>query len=125
MSRKRTTLAILAMLLVQWSADALVTLTDYAHGITLEAAVCSFVAALAGGFVARRGFLVPAIMVWTVIWAASIYVLYSIASGAGSASVLEILKYNAVTLPVSAASVLAGVLLGQKLGSRPRVAAAT
>lgn len=125
MSKKRIAAAIVAMLLVQWSTGTLLALTTDTSGSIIQTVVASFAGAFAGGFIANRGFLIPAVILWAVIWGALIYVLYGIASAAGAASVPEILKNNAAALLLSGIAVPAGVMIGQKISGRPRAEAAT
>lgn len=125
MSKKRIAAAVVAMLLVQWSMGTLLALTTSANGSVTQTVVASFAGAFAGGFVANRGFVVPAVVVWAAIWGVLFYVLYGIASAAGTASVLEIIKNNVAPLFLSGIAVLAGAMIGQKSSGRPRAAAAT
>jgi len=125
MSKKRIAAAVIAMLLVQWSTGALLALTTNISGSITQTVIASFTGAFTGGFIANRGFLIPAIILWAAIWGMLIYMLYGIASAAGVASVLEILKNNAAPIFFSGIAVLAGVMIGQKSGGRPRSAAAT
>ena len=125
MSKKRIAAAVVAMLLVQWSTGTLLALTTSTSGSITQTVVASFAGAFAGGFIANRGFLIPAVILWAVIWGVLIYVVYGIASAAGTASTLEILKNNAAPLLLSGIAVLAGAMIGQKSAGRPRAAAAT
>jgi hypothetical protein len=125
MSKKRIAAAVVAMLLVQWSAGMLLALTAHTNGSIAQTVVASFAGAFAGGFIAQRGFLVPAAVLWALIWGALLYLSYDIASASGTASVLAVLKNNAAPLILSCVAVSAGALIGQKISSRPRVAAAT
>ena len=124
MSKKRIAAAVVAMLLVQWSTGTLIALTTSTSGGITQTVIASFAGAFAGGFIANRKFLVPAVISWALIWGLLIYVLYGIASAAGTASVLGVLKNNAAPLVFSGIAVLAGAMLGQKIsGRRPTVAA--
>jgi hypothetical protein len=122
-SNKRIAAAVVAMLIVQWGTGTLLALTASTNGSIIQTVVASFAGAFAGGFIARRRFLIPAIISWTAIWGVLIYVLYSIASAAGTASLIEILKNNAVSLLLPGIAVLVGAKLGQRLsGGQPTVA---
>jgi len=125
MSKMRIAAAVVAMLLVQWSTGTLLALTTHTNGSVMQTTISSFVGAFAGGFIAKRGFLIPAAILWAVIWGALIYVLHGIASAAGSASVFDILKNNAAPLLLSGIGAFAGALIGQKASGRSHAIAAT
>lgn len=124
MSKLRIAAAIVAMLLVQWSTGTLLALTTNTNGSIIQTVVSSFAGALVGGFVAQRRFIVPAIVVWAVIWGTLLYVLYGISAAAGS-TLFNLLGSKAAPLLLSGIGVLAGAAIGQKISGRQRSTAAT
>ena len=128
MTHKRIWLGLAIMVFVQIGAGALLS----AIGVELpgqgtgNSVLVAFAGAFAGGVFARRQFLLPALAVWLVIWAAITYILYSIAAPTGQGSVLSILQYNLVAIALSAVATAIGAILGQMLAaSRSQHAAAT
>lgn len=83
--------------------------------ITLRSVLIAFIAAFAGGTVARRGFVLPALGVWLAIWAATTYVLYQIAEPFGQDPFASILQHNWVAFLLSGAATTVGAFLGQVL----------
>lgn len=80
-----------------------------------------FLGALAGAWVARAPFVVPALVVWALLWGAFTWLLHAIGAPAGSGSVAAILQYNWLAIALSGAGAVAGALCGQVL-SRTRAA---
>ena len=72
-----------------------------------------FLGALAGAWLARGGFVVPALVVWAVFWASVVW----LPSPAGTA----LLQSNWVAVRLSGTAAVAGALCGQVL-SRNQVA---
>lgn len=126
MSKLRIAAAVVAMLLVQWSTGTLLALTTQANGSITQTVISGFTGAFAGGFVAKRNFIIPAVTVWAAVWCALTYVLHGIDAETGSASIVDILNRNAVPLLLSGLGILSGALIGQAIsGRRPRPAVAT
>ncbi|MGY1424149.1 hypothetical protein [Lysobacter sp. A289] len=86
--------------------------------ITSRSVLIAFTAAFAGGIVARKGFVVPALGMWLIIWAAIAYVLYQIAEPFGQAPFASILQHNWVAFLLSGAATAVGAFLGQALAVR-------
>ena len=125
MSKTRIAAALVAMLLAQWSVGTLLALTTHTNGSITQTAISSFAGALTGGFIAKRNFLLPALILWALIWGALLYVLYGIGQAAGTASLPELLSSNATSLLFSGVAVVAGTTIGQKVSNHPRIATAT
>lgn len=74
-----------------------------------------FLGALAGAWLARAPFVVPALVVWALLWAVVTWVLHAIGAPAGPGSVVAILQYNWLAIVLSGAGAVAGALCGQVL----------
>lgn len=72
-----------------------------------------FLGAVAGAWLARRPFVVPALFVWALLWAVVTWLLHSVASPAGDSSVVAILEYNGLAIVLSGVGAVAGALAGQ------------
>ena len=127
MSKRKTALGVLAMFMVQVVAGALLPdLGTSVAWLVAQSALVFFVAALVGGWVAGHRFLLPAMVVWLLIWIAIVYLLYRIAAPAGPVSIVGMLQYNWVAFLLSGATTAIGALLGQVIAvSRARRVAAT
>ncbi len=96
----------------------LIALADLAVGPVTQSVALGFPGAVLGAFVARRGFVLPAIGLWLLSWSADIYFLYRVAEPVGQASILGILQYNLLTIILSLLAVVAGAWFGQALAQR-------
>ena len=121
MTKTKILLGLGVMAIIQIGANELMSALAASQVLhaTAQSIVIAFTGALAGGWVARRGFLLPALMLLVVIWAAMTYILYSIAAPTGQASVLSILQYNWVAIVVSGVATGLGAVVGQKLAGIP------
>lgn len=77
------------------------------------AVLYSFVPALAGAIVAKINFMLPALLLNTVLWLIAIDILYKIALPAGPVSFLEIAGQNVFGLAFG----MVGTVLGAHTGS--------
>lgn len=141
MTIKRLLLGLVVMVLIQSGVDYLlssVNLLSLMTGspgepgavqltVALQAAISAFIGAFAGGWVARRGFVLPAVLLWLAFWSVGVYLLYRIAAPAGQSSVLGIIQFNLVAMILSGAATALGAVLGQSTSGRRamRPAAAT
>lgn len=78
-----------------------------------------FLGAVAGAWLARRPFVVPALVVWALLWAVVTWLLHSIAAPAGNGSVMAILAYNWLAIVLSGVGAVAGALTGQVMARTP------
>lgn len=74
-----------------------------------------FLGALAGAWLARGRFVIPALIVWALLWASVTWVLHGIAAPVGQGAVAAILQYNWLAIVLSGAGAVAGALCGQVL----------
>lgn len=81
-----------------------------------------FLGALAGAWLARGPFVVPALIVWALLWTAVAWLLHGLGMPAGG-SVTAILQYNWLAMVLSGAGAVAGALCGQLLAPRSSAAA--
>ncbi|WEN15451.1 hypothetical protein PY254_01885 [Rhodanobacter sp. AS-Z3] len=84
----------------------------------LPSVVIGFVATAIGAFIARRGFVLPALGLWFAEWLLVVYVVYFIAAPTGQASLLAIIQRNLLSIALSALAVAIGALVGQSLSRR-------
>ena len=105
-------------------AGEILSLGNVSLSPVIQSVALGFVATALGAFVARRGFLLPALGLWLLGWLGSIYMLYLIAAPTGQASVPAILQYNLLSILFSAVAVSAGALFGQFLARRAEHAVA-
>ena len=121
MNIKRIFAGIVVMVAAAWAlsfASELLNL-DRLLADPISGGLTLLISALLGGFVARSGFLVPALLVWLVSWASTIYFLYRIGEPTNAApSVIDLLSLNSVALATSLIGASAGALLGQHLSRR-------
>jgi len=127
MSHKRLWLGLAAMIAVQMVVSNLfMTISpDQIRFIAPQSVLAAFLAALAGGAIARKGFVLPAMGVWLVVWAAITYVLYRIAEPMMQDLMASIIRNNWLAFVLSGVATGIGALLGQWLtaGRARRVAA--
>ena len=76
-----------------------------------------FFAAFAGGWIARKRFMLAAIGYWAVAWCVVIYILYSIALPTGQASLRGIIGFNVLPIAFTYGAVFVGAGLGQMLAT--------
>lgn len=91
--------------------------------IFIGGVVTTFAAMTLGGWIARRNFRWVALALGAVVWIATIAVLPSVATPTdASMSLLEILKFNALTIALSLAACWLGATLGERIAARQRPA---
>ena len=90
---------------------------DQLRFITLQSGITALLAAFAGGTVARRGFLLPALGLWLLSLAVITYTLYRISSPATANAMSSIIHYNWASFLLSGIATGIGVLLGQSLAT--------
>ena len=84
-------------------------------------AIAVLSAAIGGGlgaYIAKRNFMLPALVALALCWSAAVFVLYQIAAPVGQASVRELLIFNAISISLSVVALVAGVLAGSALANR-------
>lgn len=118
MNTKRVFLGLAAAAAFGLVAAELISLASLSIGPVLQSVVLSLFGTAVGGFIARKGFVLPALGLWFVEWLAVFYVLYRVAAGTGQASVMTIAQLNLLNVVLSAVAVALGALLGQALAAR-------
>jgi hypothetical protein len=111
---------LLIMIAIQAIGDKLLATTNVQPGMyaSLPSLVVALIAAFAGGFIARRGMLIPALSLWLILWVYVIYGLYTIAAPTGTADILSIVRFNLVAIVSSFFALGLGTLAGQATSSR-------
>lgn len=120
MAAPRSLVGVLSMLAVLFAADLL--LPDLGPSLAWAAAqsvLVFFLAALAGGWLAGRRFVLPALGVWAAVWLVVGYLLYRIAAPASDAPLAALVASNWLALVLSGAAVVAGARAGQLLSRQP------
>ncbi len=118
MRMNRIVLGLAAMAVFGLVAGELVSRANIAIDPALRSLVVGLVAAAIGAFIARRGFVLPALGLCLAEWLLVIYALYRIAEPVAQASVLAIAQLNLPIFLRSAAVVALGALLGQAFARR-------
>ena len=109
-----------AMVAVVLAADLLLPdLGDSAAWSLAQSVLVPFLSALAGAWVARGRFVVPALVVWALVWAVVTWVLHGIAPERTGPSVAAILQYNWLEIVLSLAATVFGAWSGQLLARAP------
>ena len=125
MKSKRMWAGLAAAAIAGFSVSELVALADLSISPAMEAVATGFTGAAIGAFVARRGFVVPALGLWLLSWAVCVCILYWIAEPTGQGSIPGILEYNRLVIFLSALAVLAGVFSGRAVAQRLGASATT
>lgn len=121
MNIKRIFAGIVVMVATAWALSFASELLNFDRLLAdpVSGGLTLLISALLGGFVARSGFLLPALLLWFVVWAPTIYILYRIGQPTSAApSVIDVLSFNAVALATSLIGASGGALLGQHLSRR-------
>lgn len=115
MSMSRTLLGLGVMLAVNMTIGKLLG----AMGVEglVQYVTAFFFAALAGGWIARKHFLLAAIGYWAVVWCVVVYTLYSVALPAGETSLRGIIGFNVLPIAYTCGAVFAGSGFGQMLAT--------
>ena len=128
MSHKKLWLGLAAMIVVQIILSNLfiAVSADQLGFATLQQVLAALLAAFAGGTVARKGFVLPALGVWLIVWVAITYILYRIAEPTIQDTLASIFQHNWVAFLLSGVATGIGALLGQAfVAGRASHAAAT
>jgi putative Mn2+ efflux pump MntP len=123
MNTKRILLGLAAAAVFGLVAGELISLANVTVNPVLQSIVLGFLATAIGAFIARRGFVLPALGLWLVEWLLVVYLLYFIAAPTGQASFLAIAQINLLSIVLSALAVAIGALVGQALGKRAQYSA--
>ena len=75
MKSKRMWAGLAAAAIAGFSVSELVALADLSISPAMEAVATGFTGAAIGAFVARRGFVVPALGLWLLSWAVCVCIL--------------------------------------------------
>jgi hypothetical protein len=118
MNMKRILLGLAAAAVFGLVAGELISLANVTVNPVLQSIVLGFLATAIGAFIARRGFVLPALGLWLVEWLLVVYLLYFIAAPTGQASFLAIAQINVLSIVLSALAVAIGALVGQALAKR-------
>lgn len=122
MKHSRTILGMVVMIVLPLAGSLL--LPDFGDSTAwsvVQSVLELFLGALAGAWLARGRFVVPALVVWALLWAAVAWLLHGIGAPAGGGSIAAILQYNWLAIVLSGAGAVAGALCGQEL-ARTRTA---
>lgn len=120
MRNQRTILGVLAMLVVVLAGQWL--LPDLGRSMAWMAAqslLVFFLGALAGAWVARGPFVVPALVAWGLVWVLVLWLLQQIGAPVGQWDLAAVLQFNWLALVVSFLATLAGASSAKSLGPRP------
>ena len=118
MDTKRILSGLAAAAVFGLVAGELISLANFTFNPLLQSIVLGFLATTIGSFIARRGFVFPALGLWFVGWLLVVCLLYFIAAPAGQASFLAIAQINLLGIVLSAPAVVIGVFVGQALAKR-------
>ena len=118
MNTKRILLGLAAAAVFGLVAEELISLASFTFNPLLRSVVLGFLATTIGAFIARRGFVLPALGLWFVDWLLVVYLLYFIAVPTGQASFLATAQINLLSIVLSALAVAIGALVGQALAKR-------
>ena len=118
MDTKRILLGLAAAAAFGLVAGELISLANFTFNPLLQSVVLGLLATTIGAFIARRGFVLPALGLWFVCWLLVVYLLYFIAAPTGQASFLAIAQINLLSIVLSALAVAIGALVGQALAKR-------
>lgn len=118
MNTKRILLGLAASAVFGLVVGELISLANFTVHPVLQSVVPGFLATAIGAFVARRGFVLPALGLWFVEWLLVVYLVYFISAPTGQASLLAIAQTNLLSIVLSALAVAIGALLGQSLARR-------
>jgi len=122
MSRfRRTAVALLVVLVVSSLLNCnvpsirsdLSNFEDFRFWLAVKSAISYFFAAGLGAIVARKSFVVPALALAIVGWAATIDILYRIAVVVGPTSYLEIAASNWVGFVLLVIAAIMGAIFGR------------
>ncbi|WP_143814225.1 hypothetical protein [Novilysobacter spongiicola] len=118
--KKRILLGLAVMILIQFSAEKLMLTFGAGQSIygNPPSIIAALAAAFAGGWVAQRGFVVPALLLWAVLWCTVVYLLYRIAAPVDPAALASIFRHNVLAIACSGAAITFGAALGQVLSQR-------
>lgn len=115
MNATRILLGLAAAAAFGLAAGQLAPLTDMTGSATMQSVFLCFAGTAIGGFIARRGFVLPALGLWLVEWIVVAWFLLRIAAPTGQASLPAILQLNLPAIVLSAIAVVLGALNGQAL----------
>ena len=74
-----------------------------------------FLVFVAGGYVARSGFLVPALVLTTAIWSATVFVAWRLAASVQGVGFMEVVTNNLAGLALYTLATAAGAAVGMGL----------
>lgn len=118
MNTQRILLGLAAAVVSELVAGQLLSLTNLSAGPVVQTVALTFLGAAVGAFVARRGFVLPALGLWLVEWLVVVYLLYRVAQPSGQASIRAIVQLNLLSIVLCALAVVGGVWLGQAVARR-------
>ena len=124
---KKLWLGILVMIVAHVVLGQLFSITNdnWFYHANAQSVLLSFIAALAGGRIAQRQFVLPALITLAILWVAIAFLLYKIAEPAGQANLLSIMEHNWVAILLTGAATAFGAFLGERLAVRIGPVAAT
>lgn len=124
--RQPILLGLVVMFAIQCVAEKLMAAlgTDQSLYGSAPSILVAVAAAFAGGWIAQRRFLLPALLLWATLWCAIVYLLHRVSAPAGGGAPASILIDNAAAIASSCAATVLGVLLGQRAGRRRVLVAA-
>ena len=120
MSSKRLWLGIAAVLTTQIILNSIASslFTESLNQIALRSVLIALLSAFAGGFVARKGIVLPAIVIWLLLWTVTVYFLYMIAAPVDPAPFPSIFQHNWIAFLGSGVATIVGAKFGQALATQ-------
>lgn len=115
---QRVLLGILAMFVVGAASDLAVAANSSLGHLLGSTGLAVFLAAVAGAFIARRNFLIPALVIVAITWFYTVYLAYKIASLAEVTSIQQVISNNLVGFVVYLSAGALGALSGMWISSR-------
>ena len=120
MSSKRLLLGVAILIAAQVLLNNIASslLTETMGLIAARSVVIALLAAFAGGLVARKGIVIPALAVWLALWAVTVYFLYAIAAPVDPNPLPMIAQHNWVAFIGSGFATVVGAMLGQAIATK-------
>jgi len=118
MKPKRIWAGLAIAVIAGFAITEAIALANVAISPAKEAVATGFVTTVLGAFVARRGFVAPALGLWLLSWAVCVCILYWIVEPTGQASILRILQYNYQSISLSGLAMLVGTFVGRAIAQR-------
>ena len=115
---KRIIFGLLAAIAIQTTLGYFFSLSLLST--TIQSALACFIGAAMGTYVARRNFILPAILLWSLTWFLMFYILHRISGN--ETNIFGLVQYNWIAMLVSLLAALLGCIAVNALNSRNQVA---